>query len=98
MGTLQHDIHEFVERDGYNEHCIVTVNDVIEAASRIKFGKHDGHFGLSTDHVKHACDEWFRRLFAADSSDRARLYYRRFICEYCAAHSQGQELKLFGLC
>jgi hypothetical protein len=28
--------------------------DVIEAASRIKFGKHDGHFGLSTDHVKHA--------------------------------------------
>jgi hypothetical protein len=27
--------------------------------SRLKPGKHDGHMGLSSDHVKHACDEWY---------------------------------------
>jgi hypothetical protein len=48
--------------DGYNEHCIVTVNDVIEAVSRLKFAKHDGNMGLSTDHVKHACDEWYTHV------------------------------------
>ena len=59
MGILQLDINESIVRDGYNEHCIVTVNDVLEAVSRIKPGKHDGQMGLSTDHVKRACDEWY---------------------------------------
>jgi hypothetical protein len=58
MGVLQNDINDLIVKDGYNEHCIITVNDVIEAVSRLKSGKHDGHMGLSTDHVKHACDEW----------------------------------------
>jgi Reverse transcriptase (RNA-dependent DNA polymerase) len=49
-------------KDGYNEHCIVIVNDVIDAVSRLKFGKHDGNMGLSTDHVKHACDEWYTHI------------------------------------
>ena len=29
--------------DGYNEHCIITFNDVVDAVARLKPGKHDGH-------------------------------------------------------
>jgi len=28
-------------------------------AERLKPGNHDGHMGLSFDHVKHACDEYY---------------------------------------
>jgi len=40
----------------------MTIHDVVEAVSRIKSGKHDGHLGLSSDHVKHACHELFIHL------------------------------------
>jgi len=29
----------------------------------LKPGKHNGNMGLSSDHVKHACHEWFIYLF-----------------------------------
>jgi hypothetical protein len=45
--------------DEYDEHCTVKVTDVMAAVSRLKLGKRDGHTGLLTDHVKHACDEWY---------------------------------------
>jgi hypothetical protein len=41
--------------DEYDESCIVKVTDVMAAVSRLKLGRRDG---LTTDHVKHACDEW----------------------------------------
>ena len=59
MASLQQDINDKISIDGYNEHCIITGNDVRAAVSRLKPGKHDGYMGLSSDHVKHACDEWF---------------------------------------
>jgi Reverse transcriptase (RNA-dependent DNA polymerase) len=59
MTGLIDDITDKISLDGYNEHCIVTVKDVIDAVSRLKPGKHDGHLGLSSNHVKHACDEWY---------------------------------------
>ena len=59
MAGLIDDITDKISLDGYNEHCIVTVKDVIDAVSRLKPGKHDGHLGLSSNHVKYACDEWY---------------------------------------
>ena len=54
--VLKEDINEKILHDEYDEHCTVKVTDVI---SRLKLGKRDGHTGLTTDHVNHACDEWF---------------------------------------
>jgi hypothetical protein len=62
MTCLKQDINDKVNVSGYNEHCIMTVKDVVEAVSRIKYGKHDGYLGLSSDHVKHACHELFIHL------------------------------------
>lgn len=45
--------------DEYHEHGTVKVTDVMAAVSRLKLGKRYGHTGLLTDHVKHACDEWY---------------------------------------
>jgi hypothetical protein len=46
-------------QDGIDVHCIVTVKDVIEAVSRLKPGEYDGCMGLSSDHVRRVCDEWY---------------------------------------
>jgi len=62
MASLKQEINDKLDANGYNEHCIMTVHDVVEAVSRIKSGKHDGHLGLSSDHVKHACHELFIHL------------------------------------
>ena len=59
MTSLKRDINDKIMQDGYDVHCIVTVKDVIEAVSRLKPGKYDGCMGLSSDHVRHACDEWY---------------------------------------
>jgi hypothetical protein len=59
MASLQQDLTDKISVDGYNEHRIFTGNDVRDAVSRLKPGKHDGYIGLSFDHVKHACDEWY---------------------------------------
>ena len=40
----------------------MTVQDVVEAVSRIKSGKHEGYLGLSSNHIKHACHELFIHL------------------------------------
>ena len=62
MACLKQDINGKINESGYNEHCIMTVHDVVEAVARIKSGKHDGCLGLSSDHVKHACHELFIHL------------------------------------
>jgi hypothetical protein len=46
-------------QDGYDVLCSVTVKDVIEAVCRLEPWKYDGCMGLSSDHVRHACDEWY---------------------------------------
>jgi hypothetical protein len=43
MACLKQDINDEINEIGYNEHCIMTVQDVVEAVSRIKSGKHDGY-------------------------------------------------------
>jgi hypothetical protein len=62
MVSLKDEINDKILSDGYDEHCRVSVKDVIAATSRLKLGKHDAHSGLTTDHVKHACDEWYVHL------------------------------------
>ena len=60
MGTSPYDINDKIIADGYNEHCIIVFNDVVDAVAQLKPGKHDGHMGQSSDHVKPACDnEWY---------------------------------------
>jgi len=56
MASLKQEVNDKLDENGYNEHCIMTVHDVVEAVSRIKSGKHDG---MSSDHVKHVCHELF---------------------------------------
>jgi len=62
MASSKQEINDKLDENGYNEHCIMTVHDVVETVSRIKSGKHDGHLGLSLDHVKHTCHELFIHL------------------------------------
>ena len=59
MGALQHDIKNKIITDGYNDHWIITFNGVVDTVTRLESGKHDGQMGLSSDHVEHACDEWY---------------------------------------
>ena len=43
----------------YNEECVVSFNDVVEAVNSLKRGKNDVFTGLSTDHAINGCDELF---------------------------------------
>jgi len=38
---------------------MITFEHIVNAASKLKIGKHDGHYGLSSDHVINACDELY---------------------------------------
>jgi hypothetical protein len=62
MADLKYEIGDMVSKDEFNEHCIVTVKDVIEAVSRLKFEIRDGHSSLPTYHVKHVCSEMFMHI------------------------------------
>ena len=57
MAGLKEDINEKILHAEYDEHCTVKVTDVMAEVSILKLGKRDGHTRLTTDHVKHACDE-----------------------------------------
>jgi len=57
MASLKVEITSAVEE--YNEECVVSFNDVVEAVNSLKHGKNDGFTGLSTDHVINGCDELF---------------------------------------
>jgi len=59
MDKLRKKIDENVESSGYDSNCIITFNDVTYAVSKLKPGKHDGHLGLSSDHIGNACDELY---------------------------------------
>ena len=54
MASLKVEITSAVEE--YNEECVVSFNDVVEAVNSLKHGKSDGFTGLSTDHVINGCD------------------------------------------
>jgi hypothetical protein len=56
------DIDTSILHDGFDDHCIVKVTDVITAVSKLKPGIHDGHASLTTEHVKLACNKWFIHL------------------------------------
>ena len=58
MASLKQDINDKINVIGYNDHCVMTVHDVVGAVARIKSGKHDGYLGLSFDHVKLACHDF----------------------------------------
>jgi Reverse transcriptase (RNA-dependent DNA polymerase) len=59
MDGLRRDIEDTVNEIGYDSNCIIKFANIINAVSKLKPGKHDGHFGLSSDHVSNACDELF---------------------------------------
>jgi hypothetical protein len=59
MDGLRRDTEDKVNDVGYDSNCIIKFADIMIAVSKLKPGKHDGHFGLSSDHVINACDELF---------------------------------------
>jgi hypothetical protein len=59
MDVLRRDIEDKVAAAGYDSNCIITFENTVNAVSKLKQGKHDGHFGLSSDHVTNACDELY---------------------------------------
>jgi hypothetical protein len=99
MTSLKRDINHKIMQDGYDVYCIVTVKDVIEAVSRLKPGKYDGCMSLSSDHVRHACDEWYilshTCFYVVNCTDCSRQYHGQFIYKYYTTYPQRQELKLF---
>ena len=42
IASLYQDLSDKINVIGYNDHCIMTVHDVVDAVSRIKPGTHDG--------------------------------------------------------
>jgi len=57
MDGLMQDIEDKVAAAGYDSNCIITFENIVNAASKLKPGKHDGHYGLSSDHTNNVCDE-----------------------------------------
>jgi hypothetical protein len=51
MDGLRRDIDDKVNDVGYDSNCIIKFADIINAVSKLKPGKHDGHFALSSDYV-----------------------------------------------
>jgi len=47
MDGLRQDIEDKVATVGYGSYCITTFENTVNAASKLKSGKHDGHVGLS---------------------------------------------------
>lgn len=63
MAGSEEDIYKKTLHYKYDEHCTVTVTDVMAAAVfRLKLGKRDDHIRLTSDHVKLASDEWFAHI------------------------------------
>jgi len=60
--TLLKQDNDKVNVSGYNDHCVMSVHDLDDTVTRIKPGKHDDYLGLSSDHVKHACPEFYVHL------------------------------------
>jgi len=60
MGGLRQDIEDKVAAGGYDSNCIIAFEHIVNAVSKLKPGKHDRHYGLSSDHVINACDELYR--------------------------------------
>ena len=59
MDALKQEIDVNIVKSDYDSNCVITFNDITDAVSRLKPGKHDGHFGLSSEHVSNACDELY---------------------------------------
>jgi hypothetical protein len=53
------EIEKKVEESGYDCNCLITFNDITNAVAKLKHGKRDGNFGLSSDHVINANDELY---------------------------------------
>ena len=51
-----------LKSSGFDEKCTFNYCDVVSAVSRLHKGKGDGHKGLMSEHLKHACDELFVQI------------------------------------
>jgi len=51
MDGLRQDIEDKVTAAGYDSNCIITFENIVNASSKLKPGKHDGHYGLSSDQL-----------------------------------------------
>ena len=45
------------ENSTYDHSCVISCNDVMEAAGQLNVGKDDGNTGLTSDHMKHGSNE-----------------------------------------
>ena len=69
MDVLRQDIEDKVAAAGYDSNYIITFENIVNAVSKLKPGKHDGHLGLSSDHVTNACDELYIHIAMLISVD-----------------------------
>jgi len=59
MDGLRQDIEDKVAAAGYDSNCIIRFKNIVKAALKLKPGKHDGHYGRSSDHVINACNKLY---------------------------------------
>jgi len=91
MALLKEYINDKLNVIDYNDHCIMTVNDVVDAVARIKSDKHDGYLGLSSNHVKQACHEFYVHLSMTFTSliVHGSTTDDLSIIEHCSAYTKG---------
>ena len=59
MSEIRCDITDSVAGTGYSVHCLFSKSDIENAVKRLKPGKGDGNVGLTTDHFRFACCDFY---------------------------------------
>jgi len=59
MSDIVSELSAAVCASGFNSDCIVSANDVVGAVNKLKHNKNDGNKGLTSDHIKYACNDLF---------------------------------------
>ena len=52
MNDIFCELDDLLAVAGYNEHCIITSCNVLDAICKLNYGKGDGNGGLTTDHFR----------------------------------------------
>ena len=59
MDNIRKDIDSLSVSAGYDSNCVFTSTDVKSVINRLHPGKSDGSTGLTTEHIKYACNDFF---------------------------------------
>jgi len=81
MDSIRTDIDSLSESAGYDSNCMFTCTDVKSVIKRLHPGKSDGSRGLTTEHIKYACNE------ARRSTDMCSMIIKETMLYYVTHHS-----------